>query len=103
MSELRNLSREIKPRIAHSQSRLLLPHPYKPKYRYVGRFVDAVFVVVAIGFVVFALLVLGSDGRPLIENAREQALLMAASYVFGVLYTSVNMVINLLLGPNSIS
>lgn len=69
---------------ATSLSPSQLPGPHPPRYsgfRHLGRFIDTILVLVALGFIVFAFLVLASDGKPMAEHSREDSLLAAAAYV----------------------
>ncbi|GAW14092.1 hypothetical protein ANO14919_034860 [Xylariales sp. No.14919] len=72
-----------------------LPGPHRPrssKARYFGHLTDVILVLVAIGFIVFSLIVLTSDNRPMTEGSQEKTLLLAASYgptIFPIIFAAI--------------
>lgn len=78
------ISHQIKQPSVDGKVPIKLPGPFKPQYsrwRYLTFLFDGLLALIAIGFVVFAFLVLVNDGTPASPGSLGQKLLTTASYV----------------------
>ncbi|KAI0972778.1 hypothetical protein F4678DRAFT_52068 [Xylaria arbuscula] len=95
MSESRRASDEEDARLNPIEKLSLIPGPRSPrhsKFHYFGHLTDLILIIIAVGFIVFALLVYASDNRPMTAHSREEALLVAASYgptIFPIVFAAI--------------
>ncbi|KAI1304465.1 hypothetical protein F5Y03DRAFT_170339 [Xylaria venustula] len=95
MSESRRPSDEENVRHNSMEKLSLIPGPRSPrhsKFHYFGHLTDLVLILIAVGFIVFALLVYASDNQPMTAHSREEALLVAASYgptIFPIVFAAI--------------
>ncbi|KAI0452723.1 hypothetical protein F5B21DRAFT_321457 [Xylaria acuta] len=86
---------QIQPPGAAQKAPIQLPGPFAPCYsqwRYLTLFFDGLLALVAVGFIVFAFLVLANDGMPDSPGSPGQNLLTAASYgptIFPVIFAAI--------------